>query len=699
MDITLRMSDHALTARAAAAAGIVLLKNTAGTLPLLPAEDGAPLPVAVFGIRQLLTPAYDRAMTPWRAIGVLDGLMASDAVRPDGLLARKYRTWAMEHPDGSELPLTNVDFGALRHDCAAAVVVIGRTPEQDHTRLTSEETAMLMRVTSVFDRTILVLAAPGYIELNEAALACGAIVFLGLAGQEAGYALADVLTGRVCPSGKLSFSWSEKLESFGLAAQQLDSFLGYRYFDTFGGELLFPFGYGLGYGKAEFSSVSVGLDGCDVTVSATVENTGETYPVQEVVQVYCSRPDSGKTGPAWFLDTFQKTQVLAPGEQQTLHLRFPVTELAIFREKASAYVLEEGYYDIRVGSSSRATCLAGSIRLTRSAVVQAVTPCAFPDAELPARKEPVHLYTYPGEAEELETARRRAIRLSDRNLPRRSRKKGRPFTGCRGDDARHTLDEVKSGACSAFTFVAGMDDTSLRKLVCDFGFCPSDVPGALGASAELPRYGLGPMTIASGVCGLALKKDLEQDDGTVRHQYTTGFPAPGMLACSFDPDLIFSVGKAIGREMQEYGVAFCLAPGCALQRTPFDAVSQESWSEDPVLTGLCALFFCKGVQTHGAAILRTGTLPRSLDIRLSSLRDIYALPFEIAARACKAALLPDSIVNGEALGEDCDLIRSLIIDWKFSGMFLSDGERYTQEPDRVTLERSALRIVRVLTQK
>ena len=66
MDITLRMSDHALTARAAAAAGIVLLKNTAGTLPLLPAEDGAPLPVAVFGIRQLLTPAYDRAMTPRR---------------------------------------------------------------------------------------------------------------------------------------------------------------------------------------------------------------------------------------------------------------------------------------------------------------------------------------------------------------------------------------------------------------------------------------------------------------------------------------------------------------------------------------------------------------------------------------------------------------------------------------------------------
>ena len=84
MDITLRMSDHALTARAAAAAGIVLLKNTAGTLPLLPAEDGAPLPIAVFGIRQLQTPAFEASMTPWRAIGALDGLCASDAVHQTG---------------------------------------------------------------------------------------------------------------------------------------------------------------------------------------------------------------------------------------------------------------------------------------------------------------------------------------------------------------------------------------------------------------------------------------------------------------------------------------------------------------------------------------------------------------------------------------------------------------------------------------
>lgn len=162
MDITLRMSDHALTARAAAAAGIVLLQNKNRTLLLLPQEDGAPLPVAVFGVKQLQTPPLTKPLTPWRSIGVLDGLAASETVRPDALLARKYRTWAVEHPEGSEMPLTNLDFGALRHDCAAAVVVIGRTPERYGLRLTDEETAMLTRVTSVFDRTVLVLAAPGY---------------------------------------------------------------------------------------------------------------------------------------------------------------------------------------------------------------------------------------------------------------------------------------------------------------------------------------------------------------------------------------------------------------------------------------------------------------------------------------------------------------------------------------------------------
>ena len=489
MDITLRMSDHALTARAAAAAGIVLLQNKNRTLLLLPQEDGAPLPVAVFGIKQLQTPAFDKTMTPWRAIGVLDGLAASETVRPDALLARKYRTWAVEHPEGSEMPLTTLDFGALRHDCAAAVIVIGRTPERYSLQLTDEETAMLTRVTSVFDRTVLVLAAPGFIELNEAALSCGAIVFLGLAGQEAGGALADVLTAKVMPAGHLSFSWPEHAEAFSDASAAADQFTGYRYFDSFGVPVRYPFGHGLSYGTVAFGSVSAGLDGCDVTVSAELVNTGEEFAASELVQVYVTRPEGDLTRPVSFLDCFQKSRLLAPGESQTVTLRFPITELSVYREHAHAFVLDAGYYDIRIGTSSRACYLAGSIRLTRSAVVQAAEPLTLSAAQERTRPENV-CFQFPEDLAEIEQAHKHAIRFSDRNLPRRSRRKGREFTGCRPDGAHHTLADVREGPVQRVPSRGRYGHGKSGAVGLRLRQREASVPGALGASAAIERYGI-----------------------------------------------------------------------------------------------------------------------------------------------------------------------------------------------------------------
>ena len=696
MDITLRMSDHALTARAAAAAGIVLLKNTAGTLPLLPAEDGAPLPVAVFGIRQLLTPAYDRAMTPWRAIGVLDGLMASDAVRPDGLLARKYRTWAMEHPDGSELPLTNVDFGALRHDCAAAVVVIGRTPEQDHTRLTSEETAMLTRVTSVFDRTVLVLAAPGYIELNEAALACGAIVFLGLAGQEAGGALADVLTAKVMPSGHLSFTWPENAEAFDEACAAVDQFTGYRYFDSFGTPVRYPFGYGLGYGKIEFGSVSAGLDGCDVTVSAELVNTGETHAASELMQVYVTRPGDDLTRPVSFLQAFSKSRLLAPGESQTIRLRFPITDLAVYRESAHAFVLDAGYYDIRIGTSSRACYLAGSIRLTRSAVVQAAEPLSLPS--VPERRRPEGVcFQYPEELAEIEQAHKHAIRFSDRNLPRRSRRKGREFTGCRPDGAHHTLADVREGRCSVFHLVADMDTENLERLVCGFGREAASVPGALGASAAIERYGIPAVQIAGGAQGLRLLRDIpdEETGEIVRRQCATVFPAPAQLACSFDQEVVRAVGRAVGLEMAELGVQLWLGPDTGIMRSPQEARFAEKWSEDPVVCGTMTAALAGGAWPYGTAVLHAQSLPEAVSVSQSALRDVYGLPFEIAADGCRAAKLPDCAISGQRLTENSPLLRAWLLDCGYGGMLWGDE---TLRSDRIGLEKAAIRILKWMLQ-
>lgn len=696
MDITLRMSDHALTARAAAAAGIVLLQNKNRTLPLLPQEDGAPLPVAVFGVKQLQTPAFDKTMTPWRSIGVLDGLAASETVRPDALLARKYRTWAVEHPEGSEMPLTNLDFGALRHDCAAAVVVIGRTPERYALQLTEEETAMLTRVTSVFDRTVLVLAAPGFIELNEAALSCGAIVFLGLAGQEAGGALADVLTAKVMPSGHLSFSWPEHAEAFADACAAADQFTGYRYFDSFGVPVRYPFGHGLSYGTVAFGSVSAGLDGCDVTVSAELVNTGEEFAASELVQVYVTRPEGDLTRPVSFLNCFRKSRLLAPGESQTVALRFPITELAVYRESAHAFVLDAGYYDIRIGTSSRACYLAGSIRLTRSAVVQAAEPLTMPAAQERTRPENV-CFQFPEDLAEIEQAHKHAIRFSDRDLPRRSRRRGREFTGCRPDGEHHTLADVRAGRCSVFHLVADMDTENLERLVCGFGREKASVPGALGASAAIERYGIPAVQIAGGAQGLRLLRDIpdEETGEIVRRQCATVFPAPAQLACSFDQEVVRAVGRAVGLEMAELGVQLWLGPDAGVMRSPQEARFAEKWSEDPVVCGAMTSALAAGAWPYGTAALHAQSLPETVSVSQSALRDVYGLPFEIAANSCRAAKLPDCAISGQRLTENSPLLRAWLLDCGYGGMLWGDE---TPGSDRIGLEKAAIRILKWMLQ-
>ncbi len=694
MEATPRMQDHALAARAAAAAGCVLLKNIEQTLPLLP-EGGAPLRVAVFGAGQIFTACCSAGMTPWRTVNILDGLCASPKLAVDGLLSHKYRAWALEHPDGGELPLAKLSMEQFAENNDAAVAVITRAADDRHLQLTADERQMLRLVNGAFSRVVLVLNTPGYLELPDEALACGAIVFLGVAGQEAGYALSDVLTAEVMPAGRLAHTWPMRASDFDEACAQQDVYTGYRYFDSFGKQVRYPFGYGLSYGKAELDAVSVGLDGCDVTVSATVVNTGAHWPVQELVQVYVSHEGRGER-PVYLLNCFAKSALLAPGEQQTLRLRFPVTELSVFHEEASGYVLEEGYYDIRIGTNCRASYIAGSIRVARSAVVQAVSPMKMA-TNLSRSRMGVQPFAYPGEAEELAAARRCAIRLSDRNLPRRSRKKGREFSGCRADGNSYTLADVKAGRCNPFQLVACMDDHSLRELVCTFGAHASDVPGALGASAALERYGIPALNIAAGPDGLQLTKDHQPDeDVPARHQYCTAFPMASSLACAFEPELVRMVGRAIGREMAEYGVDLWLAPGASLQRSPAQLGFAESWSEDPVVSGLCARAIAEGVRTYGAAVLRDVCDRRHAEISQSALRDVYGRSFEIAAGAYDACLLPAMTLGGEPVCEDSALVRTLVVDWRYTGMFLSDGERYAAEPARVTLEKSALRILRVI---
>ena len=359
-------------------------------------------------------------------------------------------------------------------------------------------------------------------------------------------------------------------------------------------------------------------------------------------------------------------------------------------------MLDAGYYDIRIGTNSRSAYLAGSIRLTRSAVVQAAEPFALPPVTERKRPEGV-CFQYPEELDEIEQAHKHAIRFSDRNLPRRSRKKGPKFTGCRPDGEQHTLMDVRAGACSMFHLVADMDLENLQKLVCGFGDQPSAVPGAMGASAELERYGIPALQIAGGAQGLQLLRDVpDEETGEItRRQCATVFPAPSLLACSFDPDVIRSVGRAVGLEMAELGVQLWLGPDSGVMRTPQEKGFCRKWSEDPVVCGTMTAALSDGAWPYGAAVLHTGDLPQAVSVSQAALRECYGLPFEIAASACRAAKLPACTISGWQFTENSPLLRAWLLDCGYRGMLWGDE---TLANDRIGLEKAAIRILKLVLQ-
>ena len=691
MEFTPRMNEHILVAKAAALGSMVLLKNVKNTLPLCPA-GAEPLPVAVFGIGQLDTACCCAEFRTYRKVSVLDGLCASEPVTPDGLLAHKYRNWRLENPR-KEYPWQELSMEELAENNAAAIVVITRTEEAYDPILSNDEQAMIRAVAAAFERVVLVLNTPGYMEIAPVIDLCGAAVYMGIAGQESGDALAELLTGQAMFRGKLNQSWPRRRADFTLANQNADIYCGYRYFDTFGTELLYDFGYGLTYGSAELTAVSVAVDNTDLIVTAEVTNTGESWPVSQVVQVYASRPEGGMPQPKYTLQTFGRTRVLDPGESQTVSLTVPISSLAVFSEDACGFILPAGFYDIRVGFSARSTVIAGSLKLARDAVVRPVMPMDMPKTKIrPAKLT----FRYPGEDEEQKLARSRAIRLSGWNIPRITVRKPKAPQLCRAADHPVRLEDVQEHVASIYELVAAMSDHDLGRLVMDFGFCPTKVPGALGASADLTEaYGIAPMTVAAGADGLLLTRDLkDEDDKVVAHQYCTAFPAASLMGCCWDSELISAVGSAIGKEMKEFGVDLWLAPGTDVIRSPSQRHVSRCWSEDPVVCGMCTAQLARAVGRYGAAVLRSVSMEHKSEATQRAFMDVYFKGFAMAAPEAKAVLLPTQWLNGEPSGEDTAQSKALVNEWKFGGMFLADDERFIRQPDRLQLEQAALKILK-----
>ena len=538
----------------------------------------------------------------------------------------------------------------------------------------------------------------------------GAIVYISQLGCEGGNALADVLSGKVTPSGKLTDTWAKSYqdipfgESYSYLNGELDNedynegiYVGYRYFDSFHVAPRYPFGYGLSYTDFAIEMLDATVDGTCVTVTAKVTNTGN-FPGKEVVQLYVSAPAGRLHKEYQQLVAFTKTENLQPGQSSEITLRFDMSTVASFDEATGAFVLEQGDYVLRLGNSSGNTAPCAVIMLNAEVQVfvhKHICPVKTILSELISRS---------AQGEYLENVKR--ITLDTNAFETVVHKYSEP--------------EICADICVR-TFVNSLTTAEMIKIVVGSGMFGGkhrfNLPGSVGntTSAFWDR-GLANVALCDGPAGLRVQKrstvtakgetkmvdtpmsvyDLipqfarklifgNPEKEPMVYQHTTAFPVATAIAQSWNKVLAEEIGKAIYEEMKEYGCTYWLAPAMNIHRNPLCGRNFEYFSEDPFLTGAMAVAITKGIQQEPGFYVtikhfacnnqedHRNTVSSNVSER--ALREIYLRGFEMAVKegGAKSVMTSYNKVNGVYTPNSYDLCTDVLRnEWGFDGVVMTD---------------------------
>ncbi len=719
-------------ARQAVAEGIVLLKNKEGILPL---ATGSRL--ALFGRSQFCyyksgTGSGGMVNTAY-VTGIREALEKDGRFELNAGLRESYEKWLEDHPFDTgegwakepwfqeEMPVSKELAKKAREDSDTAVIIIGRTAGEDKDNLVAEgsylltrvEEEMLENVCSVFERTVVLLNVGNIIDMKWVEkYEPGAVLYVWQGGQEGGNGVVDVLSGDVCPSGRLSDTIAYDIEDYPSTKNYGDSvrniyaediYVGYRYFSTFAPEkVMYPFGFGLSYTDFDIRAEVAGTLTEGFRVHVRVTNMG-TFAGKEVIQVYCQAPQGALGKAARVLCGFAKTRVLSPGQSQELSIEFPVRYIASYDDSGvtghrSCFVLEPGEYVFYVGENVRDARRSGSYTVCGDTVVleeleEALAPVTdFQRMRPGAQREDGTYETAWQQVQRrsVDPARRRMEKLQAARTRQREQgpetsqagQQGRPgeaseegFTGDRG----YKLTDVESGKVSMQDFLAQLTDEELCCIVRGEGMCsPKVTPGTAGAfggvTDALLHYGIPVGCCADGPSGIRM------DCGTIAFAMPNGT----CLACSFNEELSEELYEWEGLELRKNQVDTLLGPGMNLHRNPLNGRNFEYFSEDPLLTGKLAAAQLRGMHKYGV----TGTVKHfacnnqehsrnHADSVVSerALRELYLWGFEIAVKEGQARSVMSTYgpVNGLWTAGSYDLLTTILREeWGYTGIVMTD---------------------------
>lgn len=688
-------AKHITLSRKAAGEGAVLLKNESALLPL---KKGTK--VALFGKAQIdyvkggggsgnTVVSYVR--------NIYQGLkMNSEHIEVFEPLSFYYQTYVdAKYTEGmiagmfDEAPVPTDLLKQAKTFTDTAIITICRYSKESEDRrndgtdtyfyLTEAEQHMVHTVTENFANVIVLLNVGAMIDASWFAYNKNikSAMMLWQGGMEGGLAAADILTGKVNPSGKLVDTCAKTFEDYpssegfheseDYVKYTDDIFVGYRYFETVSGmtdHVVYPFGYGLSYTTFELSNMKAYCDGKNILITLSVKNTGNKAG-KEIVQVYYSAPQ-GKLGKAAKeLSGFAKTKLLAPGETEDICIRFAINDMASFDDSGviakSCFVLEKGVYHIYVGTSIRdVEKLDFTYELTEDVITEQLHSYCAPE-RLDRRMKADGSY----ETVECEGVRKTAFPCEYKIADKLDL------------EEPYQLLDVAEGKVDLDTFIAQLTDEELCHLV---GGQPGQGISSTSGMGNLRRLGIPLVMTADGPAGLRSR--------TISFIPTTAFPVATCLACSWDLALIEEIGRAMALEVKENNICMFLTPALNIHRSPLCGRNFEYFSEDPFLSGKMAAAKVKGIQSQNIvatpkhfACNNKETNRRFSDSIVSerAMREIYLKGFEICVKEAKPKMIMTSynIINGVPASENAELLQGILRgEWGYEGLVTSDWVTY-----------------------
>ena len=759
-EVTQRETDHRKLAREAAAEGFVLLENKDHFLPLAKGSK-----VGLYGagaIRTIKGGTGSGDVNERDSVNIFQGMKnagygvtSSEWLEDyDKLYVQARLDWKNEiftklngddtkffdaysatpffMPSGN--PIDEEKAAADGADTAFFVLarIAGENKDRFDTEgdyfISKEEKAILAQVSRCYKNVVLVINTGGLMDLAfvEEFDNIRSILQYVQAGQEGGNAFADVVSGDITPSGKMTDTWAKdyydypgaevySYKSGDLMKEKYEEgiFVGYRYFDTFEVPVRYSFGYGMSYTDFEIRTDDIKVSGRGmmnpkVSVTVTVTNTGDTYAGKEVVQIYASCPQGKLVKEFRRLAGFGKTKLLAPKESQTMTITFPLYQLTSYEEESASWILEPGMYGIWVGNDLNTSVLSGALELDEKAVMTAcenICPLKeklneiSPDAEKVQAREAAW-------QNEVREKRMSVIELKAAEIPT-EKVDYQPVPEELPGKAGKIVDSL---SVDQLALLATGDPGRAQENA--LGSAGISVPGAAAETspcASEEPWNVTTIALVDGPAGLRLKKEYQVDNGeivasdflaaleggffcppqkkrgTTYYQFCTAIPVGTLLAQSWDVELIKRVGEMIGHEMELFNVTLWLAPGMNIHRNPLCGRNFEYYSEDPLLAGMMAAAMTLGVQKVPGCgtTIKHFACNNQEDNRMGSdsilseraLREIYLKGFEIAVKDAQPMSIMTSynLINGVHAANCYDTCTKAARDeWGFAGAIMTD---------------------------